>query len=45
MLLEGRPGHKWEDNINMDIRGAGCEDVGGLNVADFCEHGDIFTAS
>jgi hypothetical protein len=29
----GRPRHRWEDNIRMDIRGIGCNDVNWIDVA------------
>ena len=29
----GRPRRRWEDNIKMDLREVGCEDVGWIDVA------------
>ena len=29
----GRPRHRWEDNINMDLQEVGCGDMDWINLA------------
>jgi hypothetical protein len=31
-ILLGRPTHRWEDNIKMDFKAIGSEDVNWINV-------------
>jgi len=31
--LLGRPRHRWEDNIKMDLQGVGCEGMDWIDVA------------
>jgi hypothetical protein len=37
----GRPRHKWEDNINMDLRVVGC---GGMDWIDLADERDRWRA-
>jgi hypothetical protein len=29
----GRPRHRWEDNIKMDLQGVGCRDIDWIKLA------------
>jgi len=41
----GRPRHRWEDNIKMDLQEVGCGDLDWFELAGTCKRGNEPSAS